>query len=164
MDTNQKNRLDKSKDISLVDFLNGTNYEFSVKCSTSDYTYTITIDKAAKTINCTCLDMKTWCKRNNSICKHCCHVLLTVLPFNFRKKDAKLTCYNPKQKMDSAFFTTHIFTDQEMMFIKNTLKWRYPNEFNYCDKINNCLKMNLSGIAVGLFGVCSFIAGAYYKK
>jgi hypothetical protein len=159
----QIKRLDSSKDVTFLNFENGKQFVFSVKGDSG--IYTVTVNKDTGKMTCSCFDMKFWCEKNNCVCKHACYVLLKVLPFNYRKTDAKLFCYNPGKKIESRFLATRVFTKEELEMINSTLKWKYPDQFSCCSSIGNLVSNNLGNImftvATGVLVASGYFAGKY---
>ena len=138
MDNNQLTRIDNcKKDIRVTNFTNKCNfYIFDVTIPSTLNTYVVKLNKVDKTLSCNCPDGRFKCRKLGVVCKHSCYVLLKILPFNFRKGDSKLSCYNPGKVIQSDFFVgrnKYMFTREEMDMIKCTLKWRYRSAFSKCN-------------------------------
>lgn len=131
MDPQQKKRFNKvfkDKFYLIHRNIKGKILEFKMSGSTSNL-YTVTIKD--KEIRCDCPDMKSWAKRFDCVCKHCCFVLHKVLDM-FDEY--------------SYFFDTLIFTDTEMKEIrKKTISLNMKNNILVNQQFRKKYKELISG-------------------
>ena len=80
-------RLDKvyNEDFYLLDkYQEDNKYIFKI-CGSTKNIYEVKLYLNSKRIFCNCPDSKSWARKYNVVCKHCCFVVFKVLKLNFGK-------------------------------------------------------------------------------
>lgn len=106
MNTQQKNRYNKifNEEIYLLDkFKEDNKLIFHISGSTANI-YKVTIYLNHRNMFCDCPDMKSWAKKYNCVCKHCCFTLFKVLKLNLHHTN---------------FFNNLALSDEDLVQINN---------------------------------------------
>lgn len=75
-----------NEDFYLLDKSNDENKFIFKICGSTKNIYEVKLYSNSKRIFCNCPDSKSWAKKYNVICKHCCFVVFKVLKLNFDKE------------------------------------------------------------------------------